>query len=179
MNAHDVVALNLDANGGRLDGRTALQKLAYFEKIRTEIDITFVPHYYGPYSKHIAAALADFVAAEYVDERRCKENKYEGYFYSLTEDGQEFAKTTRVENSGAYDTIKNIVNKCKERCDLKANTLSYAAKAHYILNDANVPGSSVQMPKVKAMGKTLGWDMTDADVKTGMGLLVELRLATG
>ena len=179
MNAHDAVVLNLDANDGHIDGRTALQKLAYFEKIQTEIDITFVPHYYGPYSKHIAASLADLVVSEYVDERRCKENQYERYFYTLTDDGKRFAKIAQRENPDAYNTIKDIVSKCKDNCNLKASTLSYAAKAHYLLNDVNVSVSNVQMSKVKEMGKTLGWDMTDADVKTGMDLLVKLELATG
>lgn len=179
MNPHDAVILNLDANDGHIDGRAALQKLAYFEKIQTEIDITFVPHYYGPYSKHIAAALADLVASEYVDERRCKENRYERYFYILTEYGRKFAETARAENSDAYSIIQSVVSKCKDCCDLKADTLSYAAKAHYLLSDANVPESRVQMSKVKAMAETLGWDTTDADVKTGMDLLVELELATG
>ena len=177
MNAHDTVVLNLDANDGHIDGRTALQKLAYFEHIQTKINITFTPHYYGPYSKHMAAALADLVAYEYVDEKRCEQNQYERYFYTLTDNGKKFAKIARETNPDAYRTIREIVRTCKDNCNLKAGTLSYAAKAHYLLDDANVSVSCVQMSKVKEMGKKLGWDMTNADVKSGMDLLVKLNLA--
>lgn len=185
MNAHDVVALNLYANDGHIDGRTTLQKLSYFQKLILQedagraVDISFVPHYYGPYSKHVAAALADLVSFECVDERRCKDRAYEQYAYSLTrDDGQKFAQDAVDGDPDGYGIIKRVVDQCRDSCDLQATALSYAAKTHYLLDSSSNKhsASDIDTDKIRDAGIPLGWNMNDDNVKNGVDLLVNLEL---
>lgn len=182
MNAHDVVALNLYANDGHIDGRTTLQKLSYFQKLILQeagraVDISFVPHYYGPYSKHVAAALADLVAFECVDERRCKDRAYEQYVYSLAgDDGQKFARDAADDDPDGYKIIKRVVDQCRDSCDLQATALSYAAKTHYLLGNERISASDIHTDKIQNAGISLGWNMDDDNVKNGVDLLVNLGL---
>ena len=166
MNAHDAILLNITASGDRALGRTVLQKLIYFQtQLGVGIDAAFVPHFYGPFSKDVAAALAELVAFDYVNEYRSR--KAFGYAYVLAEDGEDIANEAKGNNKKSFKKIKKVINTCGD-C-LNPGSLSYAAKVHYIQSrDKSFTPEDV--------ASTFGWKMTDQDVRTGQKLLKKLHL---
>ena len=165
MNTHDAILFNIDVCGDPAVGRTALQKLIYFQtKCGIEIDVEYIPHYYGPYSKKIAVALAELVAFDYVDEKR---SAVYGYAYGLTHDGREITDEAKEENRVAFESIERIINKIKD-C-LKPGPLSYAAKVHYIKEI--YPESAP-----KDVAGVFGWQMSDSEIRTGQAILKRLKL---
>src|SRR2546425_8216065 len=51
----EIILTLIDSNGGFIDGRTVLQKAAYFAGEKLKVDLGFSPHYYGPYSREVEA----------------------------------------------------------------------------------------------------------------------------
>lgn len=166
MSPYDAILLNIRASGETAVGRTILQKLIYLQsKLGIVIEATYVPHYYGPYSKDVAVALADLVAFDYVDEKRSR--KALGYAYTLTPDGEDIANDAEKKHGEWFVKIQKIISKCSD-CLLPA-PMSYAAKVHYIqsIDPTLTPADVADM---------LGWKMGDREVRTGQKLLERLGL---
>ena len=166
MSPYDAILLNIKASGETAVGRTILQKLIYLQKeLKIKIEVKYIPHYYGPYSKNVAVALADLVAFGYVDEKRSREAL--GYAYTLTPDGEDIANDAEKEHKEWFAEIKKIISKCQD-CLIPA-PLSYAAKVHYIRSID--PEFSP-----KDIADTFGWKMDDREVRIGQKLLERLEL---
>lgn len=60
MTTYDFVQLSLYACGGKIQGRTKLQKTVYFLGLMTgHLDkLGYQAHYYGPYSAEVAEAIS-------------------------------------------------------------------------------------------------------------------------
>src|SRR5438445_13885952 len=58
----------LDSSDGPVAGRTAIQKIAYFDAVRLSLDFKYKPHFYGPYSPVLDESLLDLSASDYGDE---------------------------------------------------------------------------------------------------------------
>ena len=166
MNPYDAILLNIRASGESAIGRTVLQKLIYLQsKLGIAINATYIPHYYGPYSRDIATALADLVAFDYVDEKRSREAF--GYAYTLTRDGEGIADDSEKKNKEWFEKIKNIISEC--RSCLMPGPMSYAAKVHHIRSI----DPTFRPEDVAGM---FGWKMDDREVRTGQKLLERLGL---
>ena len=166
MNTYDVILLNIRASGETPVERTVLQKLVYLQSnLGIEIKARYTPHYYGPYSKDVAVALADLVAFDFVDEKRSSRPR--GYAYALTSDGVDIAYEAEQNHADWFAKIKSVISTCKD-C-LMPDPLSYAAKVHYIQSiDPTFTPADV--------AETLGWKMDNPDVQTGQRLLERLKL---
>lgn len=166
MNSYEAILLNIRANGETAVGRTVLQKLIYLQSnLGVKIETTYIPHYYGPYSKDVAIALADLVAFDYINENRSREAF--GYAYTLTRDGEGIADDAEGENKKQFEKIKEIIAKCRN-CLVPA-PMSYAAKVHYIRS----VDSTFRPEDVAGM---FGWKMDDREVRIGQELLERLGL---
>ena len=166
MKAYGAILLNIDASGDPAVGRTVLQKLIYLQmQLGVDVDATYVPYYYGPFSQDVATDLADLVAFDYVNENRSKMAL--GYAYVLTNEGVAMAEEVKAENGEDAKIIKEVINKC--RSCLTPGPLSYAAKVHYI--QSRDPSFTTE-----EVAGTLGWKMTDREVRTGQELLEKLNL---
>ena len=166
MNPYDAILLNIRESGEYTVGRTVLQKLIYLQSnLGVKIEANYIPHYYGPYSKEIAAALADLVAFDYVDEKRSR--KALGYAYALTQDGNSIADEAEKRNKDWFKKIKDVISACKS-C-LMPGPMSYAAKVYYIRRvDPTF--------KPEDVAGMFGWKMDDQEVRTGQALLERLGL---
>ena len=166
MNPYDAILLNVRASSETALGRTVLQKLIYLQsKLGVEIEAGYIPHYYGPYSKDVAVALADLVAFDFVDEKQYGNPL--GYAYKLTPAGKDVADDAEQKHVKYFAKIKDIITKCRD-C-LTTAPLSYAAKVHYIQSiDPTIEPADV--------AETFGWSMDDHDVRTGQMLLESLGL---
>lgn len=180
MKALEAVLLTLRANaeaeasGGKsmFIGRTAMQKLVYFETVHTDVEAEYYGHYYGPFSEGVAEGIARLWEWGYVRED-VPTPDYPGYTYSLTKDGDRLG--TKVVNDGKreeYSKIGFVVGACREFCGLQQSQMSYAAKIHYMREHNKRPHAGVA--EIVEMGGRAGWKMTAENVNAGLGLLGRL-----
>ena len=178
ISAHNALMLTIFAVGDRSVGRTALQKLVYFETVNMPSNIRYRPHFYGPFSRDVAVALEGLVAIDCLDEKVSITHTHESYSYKMKPEWKKLLKKDRRTEHQHYGAIKNIVEKCDNFCGLQANILSYAAKAFYILTSANQNGiKQITIDDVKQIGKNFGWQLSSTDTERGLNLLLQLNLA--
>ena len=113
----------IDSGGGRLVGKTRLQKSAYLlEAAGVGYGFDFSYHYYGPYSDELASAAADAKALGLI--RVNEESSQAGLTYAVyesqlgagREDGMSARRREILELLDAYDVV----------------TLELAATAHFL-----------------------------------------------
>ncbi len=173
----------------RLRGRTTLQKKLYFLSVLNETDhstnLGFRPHYYGPYSSEVAENLDILVSTSFlmeVTETFVSENsaasidrnifgEIRRHTYSLTEDGKSIMGEIKREDG--YTNWKTALSKLnKHPLANDFNTLSIAAKVHYIVNRKGV-ATPEQIQKV---AKRYGWKITDTQIEDVRSFLEDLSL---
>lgn len=181
MKTYDAILLTLRSNDellgiDRLDerpiGRTAMQKLVYFETQKIPSKIDFGAHYYGPFSYGVHEGLARLCAFGYVREDAPNADGF-AYEYRLTRDGRSLADDLSREN-GYYGKIKDTVQVAANHCELRQNALARAAKTHFLRKQTR---GNPRIRQIVARGRKLGWAMDANDVNDGMTLLRALNLA--
>ena len=174
MDAEDLVLLLLGASNTPIRGRTVIQKAGYFSHVSIPevMPIGFKPHFYGPYSPEIAAALTDLVAMGYVHEDAdTTPSGNPVYTYALTKDGRVLEGGLEAAHKATVDKIRKIEAICREDADLNPNILSWAAKAHYILHASGKPMSA---DDAAALGRDFNWELSAEDANRGLKLLQKL-----
>lgn len=169
MNRHDLVISVVSSNDGAIEGRTVIQKLAYFANLRLGIDgITYKDYFYGPFSREVALALENLASSLFVRET-VHPIPIEHYTYELTDDGKDLAAIVMKESPAEHNIVKSIVVVCKEHCELQARPMSCAAKVHFIRNNESIHAESPQ--EIRELAKDFGWNMNDHEIERGMTLL--------
>ena len=178
MDIYDAIGMTIYSNDGVIEGRTAIQKLVYFEtlKIPSLSPCIFHHHFYGPFSREVASSLEDFSAFSYVNEI-VHSGFFDSYTYEMTTKGKKYALKKKEKFPKEDEIISNIVKTCKEFCDLKSTPLSYAAKSYYILTSTE-EGRKGKYTKedVRSVGKNFDWNISQDDVEIGVSLLQKLHL---
>ncbi|MEM3404180.1 MAG: hypothetical protein QXJ17_06575 [Nitrososphaeria archaeon] len=145
---------------GEVDGRTRLQKIAYFVCEKLGLNLGFMPHYYGPYSSVVAKTLDDLVATDFIEEDAIPTSSGRILFvYKLKSDVKG--------DFGRKGEIKNLIEKLAKE-DL--SRLIAASKVHYLFNKYKGIGS---LPDA---ARKHGWVIGDNTVKESLVLLNELGL---
>lgn len=141
MKAYDFVHLVLYAVGGRLHGRTKLQKTVYFAGAITGdlADLGYRAHFYGPYSSDVAAAIEELrglgflrqtvTAGGAVDQRGFEVARYD---YELTDEGRTVAEEKCRHNPEEWSRINEAMNRMVRARDEDYVKLSVAAKKHFL-----------------------------------------------
>jgi uncharacterized protein YwgA len=163
----------LDSSAEPIAGRTAIQKIAYFESLKLQTDLKYRPHFYGPYSSVVDETLMDLVASDYIEERaRTTIRDRTLYSYALTDDGQQLVEQIKSKHSKAFLKIKTIVDECgKSGNDI--NVLSWAAKVHFLRTRK---GSTLSHDEAIEMGRKFNWDLSEPEIELGVKLLSDLGL---
>ena len=178
VDIYDVIGMTIHTNGGVIEGRTAIQKLIYFEtlKIPSLSPCIYHHHFYGPFSRDVASSLEDFTAFSYVNEI-AHSGFYNSYTYEMTEKGNRYALKKKEQFPKEYEIISNLVKTCTEFCDLKSAPLSYAAKSYYILiNTEEGRKDKFTKEDIRKVGKNFDWNISQDDVEIGVSLLQKLHL---
>ena len=178
MKALDAVLLTLRANaeaeaedGKSMPiGRTAMQKLVYFETPRIGVDAWFYAHYYGPFSEGVSMEIARLWGHGLVREDAPTRTK-PGYTYTLTKGGELLGERVAGENERDYAEIASIVRECRGFCELKQLQLAFASKIHYLRTHMDTKD-----PDLISTGRKIGWVMGEDDVSSGFRLLRRLGL---
>lgn len=174
----------MDAAGGRVAGRTAMQKLAYFASIHLGVALGHRAYYYGPYSSRVEDALANAViAGELSQETKRLRGRQDGpdivlYTYTLKPEGQRRAEELKVRFPHDWEEIAHAVTTIKEIIpDFDQKLLSSAAKTYLIVSDSE--GGEVDEAEIPDLAKRLGWALTSGQVKRTIDLLEKLGLVAG
>ena len=182
MEAHEAILMTLHANdellgpegvGDRPVGRTAMQKLIYFETRILKTGMYFNAYYYGPFSPGVSEDLARLEAFGYVYEY-VPPSSFLGYEYHLTRDGKEFAAD--LSKTEPYAKIRDVVKTCSDFCDLRQLALAYAAKMHFLSSKLYRSKNKSNKNDIAALGKNFGWVIDPKDVRDGKKLLRVLNL---
>jgi len=165
----------LDSSDGPVAGRTAIQKIAYFDSVRLSLDFKYKPHFYGPYSPVLDESLMDLIASDYVDEMaRTTILGRTLYSYRLTEDGHELVKQLENKYRKPLSAIRSVAAKCSKFGN-NINVLSCAAKVHYLLSRK---GSMMSSEEAIEMGRKFNWELSEEEIDSGVELLSSLRLVS-
>jgi DNA-binding PadR family transcriptional regulator len=157
-----------------VEGRTAIQKIAYFSSLRTNVDLAYRPHYYGPYSPVVANLLDNLVALGYIEENsRVTAHDRIMYSYSLTQDGRKVLNEFRKREASKYASIRNIAYRCQKIAGNSINILSWAAKTYFLLSQK---GQEISYEGLEKAGKRFGWNIAKDEIASGVKLLNGLGL---
>lgn len=181
MELMDAVLLTIKAAGGSILGRTTIQKLIYFESILGFVDAKYRPHYYGPYSAEVSGTIQELIYLDFMKEEIetrgttgfSVSDDWKRYCYTLSKDGQEIVEQLKKENTDKYDKIIALVEICKETVNLDVETLSWAAKVHYILSGQGRPMTREEIINV---ADSFGWRLSQSQINDAVELLKQLKL---
>ncbi len=182
LTPREAVLLALDAAGGAVEGRTAMQKIMYFVSVALDTDLGHRAHYYGPYSQPVEYALTQTALADEVTETMERFPSWTSgpdirkYTYELTEDGRELVAETVAGDEADAEIVRATVEAMHEAVsDLDQQTLSMAAKIHFIVTHEEEPTKLADIPD---LAKRLGWRISDTQVGRSVELLQRLQLLT-
>jgi uncharacterized protein len=182
LKPYDFVHLLLHAAGGRIQGRTKLQKMAYFTAILTGMldDLGFKPHFYGPYSPLVTGALDELRSVGFLDQRiqgggHVDPRGFElaRYDYVLTDDGKQIAEEKAQHHPLVWQRIQSAVSRLNQANVSDYVKLSIAAKAYFMVGKANKP---VEVPDLVKMSETFGWKVSPNQIGEAAEWLKSLGL---
>ena len=184
MNSYDFVHLALYALDGEICGRTKLQKTVYFLGILTGKldDLGFRPHFYGPYSDSVAAAVSRLKSLGFVQESclhtgACNEDGFEitRSDFRLTDEGSKIAKLKATENKVFWRAIKDAVARFQKAGDIDYMRMSVAAKTFFMLSKKGKPASPEELAE---SAKSLGWNPKPKEISDSVNFLSRLSLVS-
>lgn len=181
MKPTDFLLSIIDASGGGVNGRTLLQKKAFFVSELANIDanLDFDAHYYGPYSPTVEGTMTQLKNLGFVQEASTgfgavsEGFEVRRYDYSLTQDGKLLAQ--KLTNTDEYHRIKAAVDKIFTSGDPNYVELSIAAKAYFLLKKK---GRTMPIGELQKHAEQYSWTISPASIKKAMSFLQSVGLAT-
>lgn len=181
MNVPEFVLALINASGGRVRGRTMLQKRGYFVRLLSGIrtNLGYDAYYYGPYSAKIDAALTQLKNLGFTEEAETGFGVVSGgfeirrYDYALTDDGREILQP--LLETPEYQSIVEAVEKIQDAGDPNYFELSIAAKAYYILMRQ---GKEMSRSELQREAKNFDWNIQEPALTGAIQFLERIGLAS-
>jgi hypothetical protein len=181
MKPTDFLLCLIDAFGGTVQGRTLLQKRAFFvtELVGKDFGMKFDAHFYGPYSSTVDGTTTQLKNLGFLQESSTGFGilsdgfEVRRYDYSLTEDGKYLLKKLR--DTPAYTAIKDAADRVLAAGDPNYMELSIAAKAYFILKKKEKGGMSVA--ELVKQAENYNWSISAESTKRAISFLTSLGLA--
>lgn len=172
------ILLTIQAADGRISGRTAIQKLVYFETVKNITRAEYRPHYYGPYSEEVANAIQTLVALKFLKEEEVsygiEPRPWRVFKYEMSDEGKKAVEQISSENAKEYEQIKSVVETSKNVVGLDANAMSLAAKAYFVLLKGK---HAMTCEEIKKDAIDYGWKIPgEVSIDKAVDLLNELGL---
>lgn len=177
------VFLVIDAYGGKISGKTLLQKRCYFISTLMGLDLDYRPHYFGPYSPDVDEGLSKNKSLGFIEEHTYGYGKADPvgfeirrYDYSITDDGKEIVshlKRLFPEEAKQIRKFKRRLIQAGDSGDYIS--LSIAAKTYFIVKRRNAP---VTVDEIQEEAGRLGWNIHEKSIDKAVDFLEELGLAT-
>jgi uncharacterized protein len=182
MSPYDFVHLVLLAADGQIRGRTKLQKTVYFVGALTGQldDLGYGPHYYGPYSADVAAAVEQLRGLGFLDQSiktggavDPKGFEVARYDFTLTEAGRRIAESKSGEHPEQWAKIRDAVQALQSARADDYVKLSIAAKAYFLIGEKK--GTATLAELLRLTGR-FGWTVTKEQMTEAARLLEKFRL---
>jgi len=115
------------AGEGGFRGRKRLQKVVFFlQEAGCSLDCRFILHNYGPYSRDVADACDEIVAAGLVDESYDDSSGYVQYTYSLTQFTRELLQRTPDPRMQRFEAVgRGLINEDLRTLELGSTILFF------------------------------------------------------
>lgn len=122
---------------GKLDTRKRLQKTVYFlQAAGCPLDVEYLLHYYGPYSREVAQLTDEMVNADLLKEEVTEySNGTQTYSYSLTDRTKEQLKNIESHPSDNISMYESLAKRLLKEADLQ--DLEIGATVTYFYNQTN------------------------------------------
>jgi len=174
---HFVLCL-IDACGGSIQGRTLLQKRAFFVSELSDLELDFQAHYYGPFSAQIDSAISQLKSLGFLDEAPVGFGVGGGfeikrYDYRITQDGQEIVEMLKEQSSDEYKEIAKAFETIRAAGNLDYVELSIAAKAYFILKRGSRPMSRNELVRE---AERFDWSISTHPLDRAINFLERLKL---
>lgn len=184
MTPYDFTHLTLHAVGGKIQGRTKLQKTVYFLGVFTDAldELGYRPHFYGPYSDTVAAGLnrlksLGFVAESTLGSGAIGVGGFEiaRHDFELTEEGEKIATEKVAQNPETWDKLKLAAERFREAGEIDYMKMSVAAKTYFMLKQK---GKAATPNELSESAKALGWTAKPGEICEAISFLEKLKLVT-
>ncbi len=177
MTGVDFVLSLIAGFGGRIQGRTLLQKRAYFvaQLSGVSIDLGFDAHYYGPYSPVVDNSIVRLKSLGFLVEENIGFGVVSGgfeikrYDYRVTEDGKKILGSLE-----ARQDFKKIERACiaiLEAGDPSYMVLSIATKADFILGKR---GKAMTKAEIIREAEKFDWNIQEGALAKAVDFLGKL-----
>lgn len=181
MKPTDFVLCLIDASGGKIHGRTLLQKRAFFvtELIGKDFGLKFDAHYYGPYSATVEGTVTQLKNLGFVQESSTGFGtlrdgfEVRRYNYSLTSDGDQLLRELR--NTAEHAAIKAATKQVLEAGDPNYLELSIAGKAYFLLK--NKEGGKMTVAEIVEQAEKYNWNISPESIQKAVRFLSAVGLA--
>jgi len=166
----EFVASVVSACGGRIRGRTYLQKLGYFVAELSGMPMDYEPQYYGPYSASVASATSVLVAHEILSESSGHSVFETGrYTYRLQSD--EFIDRIKARKLEDFERVLAATTAvANTKMARSPNSLAVAAKVHSVLARRATEMTARQLVEA---AQEMGWGISEDDVADMLGSLAD------
>lgn len=181
LDVYDFVHLSFSAVGGKIKGKTKLQKTIYFLGLMTDsVDqLGYRAHFYGPYSEDVAGAVNRLRSLGFIDQSVAGGGAVNGfgfevcrYDYQLNEDGEAVAKRKKKKYPQLWRKMTTAAKLLEKAGDLDYMKLSIAAKIYYMLEKKTGATDTMLMN----LARKLGWKVDDREVREATDYLKKLKL---
>ncbi len=183
MKPHEFVLLVLEQSGGKIQGKTLLQKLTFFGALAVEPSLPqrlgYRAHYYEPYSATVDDAVGRLESLGFVEESRTpfgvlgnKGFEVKRFDYELKEDGKAVAARLKQRYGKESDAIRTIATKVTEALkELDYVDISIAAKAYFLLRQK---GGAMSFEEIRETARTFSWTIDETQLDKAVRLLKDM-----
>lgn len=180
MTALDFVLSLISGFGGQVQGRTLLQKRAYFvaQLAGVPVNLAYDAHYYGPYSAVVDNCVSRLKSLGFVDEENLGFGitntsgfEVKRYDYRITQDGKRILETLR--NRDEYQRIERACIAILEAGDPNYFVLSIAAKADFILGKR---GKAMSRNEIIREAQKFDWEIQGNSLNDAVNFLEKLGM---
>lgn len=180
MNVSQFLLSLVHASGGRVRGRTMLQKKGFFVLVLTRLPVhlAYQAHYYGPYSATLDGTLTQLKNLGFIEEATTGFGVVSGgfemrrYDYCLTNDGRAILEP--LTPTAEYKAIAEAIKKIQEAGDPDYIELSVAAKAFYILRRK---GKGMSVSDLQREAEKFNWSIPEQSLHRSIQFLQGVGLA--
>ncbi len=182
MNTYDIVHLAFLAVGGKIAGKTKLQKTIYFLGLLTKEsdNLGYKAHFYGPYSAEVADSVGQLHALGFLDRNTVQtgmqgDHGFEAmrYDFELTEAGRRTAEAKARSHPEFWKDLQDSADALKNAGDLDYMKMSIAAKTYFMLGEK---GGQATVGQLAGLASQFGWKVTTDQIKDAVGYLGKLGL---
>lgn len=177
-----IILLAIDAFGGQVGGKTLLQKRLYFTQVllRENLGLDFDAHYYGPYSALLNSELSTLKLQGQLREDAStygfsQQSGFEmrRFHYQLTDGGRAGVEWLRQNYPDEAGRVTEAAKCVVAAGNLDYMDLSFAAKSHWILCQAQKPLSEADIANE---AQRFGWEVKPEQVHRGVEFLQKVGL---